>query len=65
MLIFGLALSILLMAVASNYIAKLLERYNWIAYVGLTVISFVAVQMIWRGTAEVGDVFQRVGWISF
>ena len=65
MLIFGLALSIFLMAVASNYIAKLLERRIWIAYVGLAVISFVAVEMIWRGTAEVGDAFQRVGWIGF
>lgn len=65
MLVFGLALSIILMAVASNYIAKLLERHTWIAYVGLAVIFFVAVQMIWRGTAEVGDAFQRVGWIGF
>ncbi len=63
MLIFGLTLSIVLMAVASNYIARLLERYHWIAYVGLAIVAFVAFQMIWRGTVEVGGAIQRVGWI--
>lgn len=65
MLIFGLALSIVLMAVASNYIARLLERYHWIAYVGLVIVAFVALQMIWRGTAEVGSAFQGAGWMAF
>ena len=65
MLIFGLALSIVLMAVASNYIAKLLESYHWIAYIGLAIVAYVALQMIWHGTAEVGGAFQRAGWIPF
>ncbi len=54
-LIFGLTLSIALMAVASNYIAKLLERHHWIAYIGLAVVAYVAVDMIYRGFIEVAE----------
>ncbi len=54
-LIFGLTLSIALMAVASNYIAKLLERHNWIAYVGLAIVAYVSVDMIYRGFVEVAE----------
>ncbi|MBM3584193.1 MAG: YjbE family putative metal transport protein [Alphaproteobacteria bacterium] len=52
-LVFGLALSIALMAVAANYIARLLIRHHWIAYVGLLIVAYVAGQMIWDGTHEV------------
>ncbi len=52
-LIFGLALSIVLMGVAANFIAKLLTRHRWIAYVGLAIIVYVSGDMIWRGTREV------------
>lgn len=52
-LIFGLVLSIALMAVAANYIASLLQRHHWIAYVGLGVIFYVSLDMIWRGSSEV------------
>lgn len=52
-LIFGLTLSIALMAVASNYIAKQLERHHWIAYVGLLIVAYVAGDMIVRGFNEV------------
>ena len=52
-LIFGLTLSIALMAVASNYIARLLERHYWIAYVGLLIVAYVAGDMIFRGFMEV------------
>lgn len=52
-LIFGLVLSIALMAVAANYIARLLERHHWLAYVGLAIVGYVALDMIWRGGAEV------------
>jgi predicted tellurium resistance membrane protein TerC len=52
-LVFGLILSIALMAVASNYIARLLERHHWIAYIGLLIIAYVAIDMIWRGSQEV------------
>ena len=53
MLIFGLALSIALMAVASNYIAKLLEHHHWVAYIGLVIVAYVAIDMIYRGGLEV------------
>jgi YjbE family integral membrane protein len=52
-LAFGLALSVALMGIASNYIARLLERYFWISWVGLGVITFVALRMIWDGSTEV------------
>lgn len=52
-LIIGLVISIILMGVAANIVAKLLNRYRWIAYVGLAVIVYVAVTMIYQGTVEV------------
>ena len=53
MLIFGLVLSIILMAFAANFIAVLLEKYKWIAYIGIAIVAYVAVDMIWRGSSEV------------
>jgi YjbE family integral membrane protein len=52
-LVFGLGLSIVLMGVAANFIARLLNRHRWIAYVGLAIILYVALDMIWRGAIEV------------
>jgi YjbE family integral membrane protein len=52
-LVFGLGLSIALMGVAATFIAKLLQRHHWIAYVGLAVILYVAVEMVYRGALEV------------
>lgn len=52
-LVFGLALSIVLMGVAAGFIAKLLSRHRWIGYVGLAIILYVALDMIWRGAHEV------------
>jgi len=52
-LIFGLALSIALMGLAANFIARLLEKHRWIAYVGLAIILYVAFDMCYRGAAEV------------
>lgn len=48
-LIFGLALSVVLMGVAASFIAQLLHRYRWIAWVGLLIILYVAIRMIWHG----------------
>ena len=53
MLVFGLVLSVVLMGVAANFIAKYIERYRWIAYVGLVVIVWVAGKMIWEGWHDV------------
>lgn len=52
-LVFGLALSIALMGFAATFIARLLERHRWIAYIGLAIIFIVALEMIWRGGEEV------------
>jgi YjbE family integral membrane protein len=55
-LIFGLSLSILLMGVAARFIAGLLQRYRWIAYLGLAVILYVAFGMVLRGAEELRPV---------
>ena len=52
-LMFGLGLSIVLMGVAASFIARLLNRQRWIAYVGLAIILYVAGDMIWRGAHEI------------
>ena len=52
-LIIGLILSVGLMGAAAAAIANLLKRYHWVAYVGLAIILWVAVDMIWRGSMEV------------
>ena len=48
-LIIGLLLSVALMGLAANIIAKYIERYRWIAYVGLLIIVYVAGKMIYEG----------------
>jgi YjbE family integral membrane protein len=52
-LVIGLALSVVLMGIAANYIARLLHSFRWIAYAGLLMILYVAVEMIYRGLEEV------------
>ncbi|WVT75064.1 TerC family protein [Sinorhizobium chiapasense] len=52
-LVVGLILSIAMMGVAAGFIARLLNRYHWIAYVGLAIILYVALDMIYRGSVEV------------
>jgi YjbE family integral membrane protein len=48
----GLAISVLLMGSAAAAIARLLERFRWLAYVGLAVILYVAGKMIWHGVQD-------------
>ena len=55
-LVFGLILSVVLMGVAANFIARYIERYRWIGYVGLVVIVWVAGKMIWEGWHNVAPV---------
>jgi predicted tellurium resistance membrane protein TerC len=63
-LLFGLALSVTLMAIAANYIARLIERYHWIAYLGLVVILYVAGSMIHEGIVDPAIGLGRLfGWI--
>ncbi len=55
-LIFGLVLSIALMGIAANFIARLLHRFRWIGYIGLAIIIYVAADMIYRGAIDVWPV---------
>ena len=61
-LIFGLALSIALMGVAASLIARLLHRHRWIAWLGLLIVLYVALHMIWEGWVDVrSDMADRGG----
>ena len=52
-LVIGLVLSIALMGLAASFIARLLGKHRWIAYVGLAIILYVALKMIWEGWHQV------------
>jgi YjbE family integral membrane protein len=54
-LVIGLLLSVALMGIAAGFIANLLKRWPWIAYLGLGIILWVSLSMIYRGTHEVMD----------
>ena len=51
----GLALSVTLMGLAANLVAKLVQRYHWIAWAGLLMILYVAGKMIWDGLTSRAD----------
>jgi YjbE family integral membrane protein len=55
----GLLLSVALMGVAASGIAKLLHRHRWIGYVGLLIVLYVALHMMWQGHR---DVVRDLGW---
>ena len=55
-LVIGLLMSVGLMGAAANFIARLLERYRWIAYIGLLIVVYVALSMIYHGWEEVAKV---------
>jgi YjbE family integral membrane protein len=71
-LIIGLAVSVVLMGVAATFIAKLLDRHRWIAWIGLLVILYVAGAMIYEGTFQIADnvphaygyLLLPLGWMS-
>ncbi|WP_276534527.1 YjbE family putative metal transport protein [Acetobacter orientalis] len=52
-LVAGLVLSVLLMGVAASFIARLLDRYKWISWVGLLIVFAVAIELIVKGGGEV------------
>ncbi len=52
-LVTGLVASVALMGIAATIIAPLFKRWPWIAYVGLVVILYVSLEMIWQGSDEV------------
>jgi YjbE family integral membrane protein len=59
-LVAGLVLSVALMGVAANFIAKYIDRYRWLAWIGLAVIVWVAVNMIYEGLVD-----HRVGVLTY
>ena len=52
-LFIGLAFSVTLVGLAANLVAKLVQRYHWIAWIGLVIILYVALNMIWEGWHQV------------
>ncbi|HYD98782.1 MAG TPA: TerC family protein [Alphaproteobacteria bacterium] len=59
-LIIGLLLSVALMGAAANLIARLLHKYRWIGWVGFLIITYVAIEMIWRGSQQV---LEQTSWL--
>src|SRR4051794_38916671 len=55
-LVFGLVLSVILMGIAANIIARYIDRYRWIAWLGLVVILWVALKMVFDGARHVAPV---------
>jgi len=53
-LVVGLAISVVLMGIAASFVAALLEKHRWVAWVGLLIVVYVAGKMIWDGGHEVG-----------
>jgi len=52
-LIVGLIVAVALMGIAANIIAKYIERFRWIGWIGLVVIVYVALKMIWDGWQDI------------
>ena len=52
-LVIGLLLSVAMMGAAAEMIARLLERWRWISYLGLAIVVYVALSMIWTGSKDV------------
>ncbi|GAA3998667.1 YjbE family putative metal transport protein [Sphingomonas humi] len=60
-LAFGLVFSVTLMGLAANYVARLIQRFHWIAWIGLVIILYVALNMIWHGALEVWPLLPAQG----
>jgi len=58
-LLLGLLLSVVLMGFAANLLARVLERQRWIAWVGLLIVLYVALKMIWEGWLEIAGAIVR------
>lgn len=59
-LVIGLGLSVALMGIAATFIARLLHNHRWIAYVGLAIILYVALEMVYRGAGEIWPVVDAI-----
>lgn len=64
-LIIGLVVSVALMGLCASYVARLLQRHHWIAYIGLAIIVYVALAMIYEGSLEVMTATEEAGMIDW
>lgn len=51
----GLLISVILMAIAANALAKIIKKYHWVAWIALCMVAYVAFHMIWQGSHEVAQ----------
>jgi len=56
-LVIGLTVAVAFMGFMSHYIARLLTRHLWISWIGLAIILYVAFEMIWSGSHQIGCQF--------
>jgi YjbE family integral membrane protein len=61
MLVIGLVISILLMGVAATVISRLMEHYRWIAYLGVALIVWIGLEMIWEDIHRLWGMYQGSG----
>src|SRR5205085_1610775 len=59
-LIVGLVLSVAIMGVAASYVARLLQRYPSLSWIGVLLVLYVAVEMVWRGSGELPEILRRL-----
>lgn len=62
LLIFGLALSILLMGIAASLIVKILTKYRWISYVGVVLLVYISLEMLVHGYPKLTELADVLGW---
>lgn len=60
LLVLGLVISVILMGVAANFVATLLKRLPWLAWVGIAIVLYVALHMIWEGAHQVAPHVARL-----
>ena len=59
-LVIGLVLSVAMMAVAANFVARLLQRHPWLSWVGVLLVLYVSLEMIWRGSGDLPAILRRL-----
>lgn len=59
-LIIGLVLSVAFMGIAANYVAKLLQRYPSLSWIGVLLVLYIALEMIWRGSGDIPELLRRL-----
>ncbi len=59
-LVTGLVLSVGFMAVCANYVARLLQRHPYLSYVGVLLVLYVSLEMIWRGSSDLPEILRRL-----